>query len=47
METMAVLGYCTVGSNQIEKAKNFYDALLGAAGISPMFEHPFRRSCLR
>ena len=37
---MAVLGYCTVGSNRLEEAKTFYDALLGSAGISPMFEHP-------
>jgi hypothetical protein len=37
---MAVLGYCAVGSNRLEEAKTFYDALLGAAGIFPMFEHP-------
>lgn len=37
---MAMLGYCTVGSNRLEEAKSFYDALLGSAGITPMFEHP-------
>ncbi len=37
---MAVLGYCCVGSNGLEQAKIFYDALLGSAEISPMFEHP-------
>ena len=31
---MATLGYCTVGSNCLEKAKIFYDALLGSAGIT-------------
>jgi catechol 2,3-dioxygenase-like lactoylglutathione lyase family enzyme len=37
---MATLGYCTVGSNHLEKAKIFYDALLGTAGMKPLFEHP-------
>lgn len=37
---MATLGYCTVGSNSLEKAKTFYDALLGAAGMTSLFEHP-------
>jgi catechol 2,3-dioxygenase-like lactoylglutathione lyase family enzyme len=37
---MATLGYCTVGSNSLEKAKGFYDALLGTAGMAPLFEHP-------
>jgi catechol 2,3-dioxygenase-like lactoylglutathione lyase family enzyme len=37
---MATLGYGTVGSNRLEEAKAFYDALLGSAGITPMFEHP-------
>ncbi len=37
---MAQLGYCTVGSNQLEKAKAFYDALLGSAGITAVYEHP-------
>jgi hypothetical protein len=37
---MATLGYCTVGSNRLGDAKSFYDALLGSAGIAPLFEHP-------
>lgn len=37
---MAKLGYCTVGSNRLEEAKAFYDALLGTIGMTPRFEHP-------
>ncbi len=37
---MAMLSYCTVGSNHLQEAKAFYDALLGSAGITPVFEHP-------
>jgi catechol 2,3-dioxygenase-like lactoylglutathione lyase family enzyme len=37
---MAALAYCTVGSNRLDEAKAFYDALLGSAGIPPLFEHP-------
>jgi catechol 2,3-dioxygenase-like lactoylglutathione lyase family enzyme len=37
---MAALAYCTVGSNQLDKAKTFYDALLGSAGMGSLFEHP-------
>lgn len=37
---MAALVYATVGSNRLEEAKAFYDALLGPAGIRPMYEHP-------
>jgi catechol 2,3-dioxygenase-like lactoylglutathione lyase family enzyme len=37
---MIALGHATVGSNDLEKAKAFYDALLGSAGISPLFPHP-------
>jgi catechol 2,3-dioxygenase-like lactoylglutathione lyase family enzyme len=37
---MAALGYATVGSNQLEAAKSFYDALLGSVGIAGVFEHP-------
>ena len=37
---MAVLGYATVGSNRLDEAKAFYDALLGSVGILPLFEHP-------
>jgi catechol 2,3-dioxygenase-like lactoylglutathione lyase family enzyme len=33
-------GHCTVGSNDLEKAKAFYDALLGSAGVGCLFEHP-------
>lgn len=31
--------YCTVGSNRLEEAKRFYDALLGFAGIAVFSEH--------
>ncbi|WP_336964218.1 VOC family protein [Sphingobium aquiterrae] len=37
---MAVMSYATVGSNRLEGAKAFYDALLGGVGMTPMFEHP-------
>jgi predicted lactoylglutathione lyase len=37
---MIALGHGTVGSNDLEKAKAFYDALLGSAGVTPLFEHP-------
>ena len=37
---MAKLGYGTVGSNRLNEARNFYDALLGSAGLAPLFEHP-------
>jgi len=37
---MAMLGYCTVGSNRLKEAKTFYDALLGSAGFTALFEHP-------
>ena len=37
---MAKLGYATVGSNQLEKAKAFYDALFAPVGIATVFEHP-------
>jgi len=37
---MAALSYCTVGSNRLEEAKAFYDALLGSAGMSGIYEHP-------
>ena len=36
----AILGYATVGSNDLERAKAFYDPLLAMAGITPMFPHP-------
>ena len=37
---MATVGYGTVGSNRLDEAKRFYDALLGTAGMSTFFEHP-------
>ncbi len=37
---MAKLGYGTVGSNDLERAKGFYDALLGSIGMAKVFEHP-------
>jgi len=37
---MASLSYATVGSNKLEEAKAFYDALLGSIGWEPRFEHP-------
>jgi catechol 2,3-dioxygenase-like lactoylglutathione lyase family enzyme len=37
---MATLGYATVGSNDLDKAKRFYDTLLGSAGIVGQFDHP-------
>jgi catechol 2,3-dioxygenase-like lactoylglutathione lyase family enzyme len=37
---MATLGYGTVGSNRLDEAKAFYDALLGSVGMSSVFEHP-------
>lgn len=36
---MAKLNYYTVGSNRLEEAKAFYDALLGSIGMKPRFEH--------
>jgi len=35
-----MLSYATVGSNRLDEAKSFYDALLGSAGFAPVFEHP-------
>ncbi len=35
-----MLNYATVGSNRLEDAKRFYDALLPLAGMAPMFDHP-------
>ena len=37
---MAKLNYVTVGSNDLPKAKAFYDALLASAGFKPLFDHP-------
>lgn len=35
-----MLNYATVGSNNLDKAKGFYDELLPLAGMAPMFDHP-------
>jgi hypothetical protein len=32
--------YAVVGSNRLDQAKVFYDALLGSAQIKPLFDHP-------
>ena len=37
---MARVSYMTVGSNRLEEAKAFYDALLGTIGMNPVYEHP-------
>jgi catechol 2,3-dioxygenase-like lactoylglutathione lyase family enzyme len=37
---MATMGYGTVGSNDLQRAMAFYDALLGSAGITKIFDHP-------
>ena len=37
---MAKISYLTVGSNNLDKAKVFYDALLGTIGMAPAHEHP-------
>jgi hypothetical protein len=35
-----MLGYSIVGSNNLEKAKAFYGALLGEMGMTKLFDHP-------
>lgn len=35
-----MIGYALVGSNDLEKAKAFYDEILKPLGGSPMFDHP-------
>ena len=37
---MVDLSHVAVGSNDLTKAKTFYDSLFGDFGISPMYEHP-------
>jgi catechol 2,3-dioxygenase-like lactoylglutathione lyase family enzyme len=37
---MAWMSYATVGSNSLEAAKAFYDALLIPVGIGRLYEHP-------
>lgn len=36
---MAKVAYFTVGSNRLDEAKAFYDALLGSIGMTPVHEH--------
>jgi catechol 2,3-dioxygenase-like lactoylglutathione lyase family enzyme len=35
-----MIGYVTVGSNDLDKAKPFYDELLAIIGLKPGFDHP-------
>lgn len=35
-----MLAYGTVGSNDLEKAKDFYDKLMSSIGMKPAIEHP-------
>ena len=35
-----MLTYATVGSNDLEKAKAFYDQLLAVGGLEKRFDHP-------
>jgi catechol 2,3-dioxygenase-like lactoylglutathione lyase family enzyme len=37
---MAKISYLTVGSNRLEEAKAFYDALLATIDMNPVYEHP-------
>ena len=37
---MAKVGGVMVGANNIERAKDFYDAVLGVIGIGRLMEHP-------
>lgn len=37
---MAAMTYATLGSNPLDAAKAFYDALLHPCGIATLFEHP-------
>nr|WP_156398415.1 VOC family protein [Caulobacter sp. Root1455] len=37
---MVRVNYMTVGSNKLEAAKVFYDALLGSIGMAGVYEHP-------
>ncbi len=38
---MGAVSYFTVGSNRLEEAMAFYDALLGSIGMKPAFEPPW------
>lgn len=35
-----MLNYATLGSNDLDRARSFYDALLGPVGFAAAFEHP-------
>lgn len=35
-----MIGYAIVGSNDLERSKAFYDALLASIGVGTMFDHP-------
>jgi len=35
-----MIGYVTVGSNDLEKAMAFYDEVLAEVGLKPGFDHP-------
>jgi catechol 2,3-dioxygenase-like lactoylglutathione lyase family enzyme len=35
-----MIGYALVGSNNLDKAKAFYDQIVAILGGGPMFEHP-------
>jgi catechol 2,3-dioxygenase-like lactoylglutathione lyase family enzyme len=37
---MLMLTYASVGSNDLEKAKAFYDSLLSSVGVNKLFDHP-------
>jgi catechol 2,3-dioxygenase-like lactoylglutathione lyase family enzyme len=37
---MPTLGYATVGSNNLEASKKYYDELFGSVGVTSLFEHP-------
>jgi catechol 2,3-dioxygenase-like lactoylglutathione lyase family enzyme len=37
---MATLNYFAVGSNKLDEARTFYDALMASIGWSKMFDHP-------
>jgi catechol 2,3-dioxygenase-like lactoylglutathione lyase family enzyme len=37
---MAALNYTTVGSNDLERAKGFYDPLMEAIGLRSVMDHP-------
>lgn len=35
-----MIGYITIGTNNLDKAAAYYDALMGSAGIGRIMEHP-------